>query len=104
MPFIYAALAAAMGCEVEIHFVGRSVRLLVSGVAESVPVAEAPHPTLYGHMREAFEQGARFVGCSLALKQYLKADEAKIPEFSGAAGAATVIMRTLDPEWRILQF
>jgi predicted peroxiredoxin len=55
-------------------------------------------------MQDAAEQGARFLGCSLALRDYLAPDETKIAEFSGTAGAATFIMRTLDPEWRVMYF
>ena len=32
-PFVYAAAAAALDAEVEIHFAARSVRLLVAGEA-----------------------------------------------------------------------
>jgi len=104
MPFIYAAVAAAMECEVEVHFTSSSVRLLVTGVAAGLCVGEGDGKAVYEHMQEAARQGVRFIGCSMALKQYLAPDELKIPEFSGAAGAATLVMRSLDPEWRVLCF
>ena len=104
MPFVYAAVAAAMECEVEVHFTGSAVRLLVVGVAAGLPVGAGDGKTIYEHMQEAARQGVRFIGCSMALKQYLAPDELKIPEFSGAAGAATLVMRSLDPEWRVLCF
>lgn len=107
MPFVYAAVAAAMECEVELHFTGASVRLLVDGVAAGIvpgEVAGIAAKSIYGFMQEAAEQGARFFGCSMALKEYLAADATKIAEFSGTAGAATFIMRTLDPQWRVMIF
>lgn len=103
MPFVYAAVAAAMDCEVEVHFTGPAIRLLVEGVAAGLyPKPEGK--SVYSYMQDAAEQGARFLGCSLALRDYLSPDEKKIAEFSGAAGAAAFIMRTLDPEWRVMYF
>jgi uncharacterized protein len=104
MPFVYAAVAAAMDCEVEVHFTGRSVRLLVEGVAAGLYPGAGNEKAIYAFMREAAEHGARFVGCSMALREHLAAGETKIADFSGAAGAATFIMRSLDPEWRVLVF
>jgi predicted peroxiredoxin len=104
MPFVYAAVAAAMDCQVEVHFTGRSVRLLVEGVAADIYPGAMNGKSIYGFMHEAAEHGARFLGCSMALREYLAAEETKIAEFSGAAGAATFIMRSLDPEWRVLVF
>ena len=104
MPFVYAAVAAAMECEVEVHFTSRAIRLLVAGVAADLRVGEDDGKAVYEHMQEAARQGVRFIGCSMALKQYVAPDELKIPEFSGTAGAATLVMRSLDPEWRVLCF
>ena len=103
MPFVYAAVAAAMDCEVEVHFTGLSVRLLVDGVAAGI-TSEQTGKTVYDLMQEASEQGVRFLACSMALKDYVAAEEAKVPEYSGAAGAASFIMRNLDPDWRVMLF
>ena len=104
MPFVYAAVAAAMDCEVEVHFTGPSVRLLVDGVAAGIHPAQANKKSIYDLMRDAAEHGVRFLGCSMALREYLSPEETKIAEFSGTAGAATFIMRNLDPEWRVMIF
>ena len=103
MPFVYAAVAAAMDCEVELHLTGSSVRLLVDGIAAGLH-PKAGEKSIYAYMQDAAGHGARFLGCSLALRDYLAPDETKIAEFSGTAGAATFIMRTLDPEWRVMYF
>ncbi len=104
MPFVYAAVAAAMDCEVEIHFTGPSVRLLVEGVAANLRSEPVNTKSVYSFMQDAAEHGARFLGCSMALREYLTDEDRKIAEFSGTAGAATFIMRNLDPEWRVMVF
>lgn len=104
MPFVYAAVAAAMECEVEVHFTGPAARFLVDGVAARIFPGPSSERSLYVFMQEAAEHGARFLGCSMALREQLGADETKIAEFSGTAGAATFIMRNLDPEWRVMIF
>jgi hypothetical protein len=103
-PFVYAATAAALDAEVEVHFSGRAVRLLVAGVAEQLPCEPWDRPNVYAWMREAAEAGVRFLGCSTALKQNVREGEPMIPEFAGAAGAAMLMQRTLDPEWRTVVF
>lgn len=104
MPFVYAAVAAAMDCEVELHFTGASVRLLIEGVAAKLHSGPDDKKSVYSLMQDAAEHGARFLGCSMALREYLADEDTKISEFSGAAGAATFIMRNLDPEWRVMVF
>ena len=104
MPFVYAMTAAAMEVEVEMHFTGRSVRLLIDGVARGIPTGAQKQRTLYDNMRDAAQLGVRFLACSMALQEHVGADEVKIAEFGGVAGAATLIMRSLDPEWRMLNF
>ena len=94
-PFVYAAAAAAMDAEVEMHFSGRTVRLLVTGEAEA---------DIYEYMREVASGGVRFLGCSTALKRHVRPGEAMIAEYAGAAGAAAFAQRSLDPEWRTLVF
>lgn len=94
-PFVYAAAAAAMDAEVEIHFSGRTVRLLVAGEAGA---------ELYDYMREVAAEGVRFLGCSSALRRHVREGEATIPEYAGAVGAASYAQRALDPAWRTLVF
>ena len=94
-PFVYAAAAAALDAEVEIHFSGRTVRLLVAGEAEA-QIAQT--------LREVASAGVRLLGCSSALKRHVRESEKMISEFSGAAGAASYAQRALDPEWSTLVF
>ena len=99
-----AAVAGAMDCQVEIHFAGPSVKLLLPGVAEGLRSGAASDKTLYVFMQEAAGFGARFLGCSMAMAEHLAARADRIPEFSAAAGAGAFVSRTLDPDWRTLVF
>lgn len=103
-PFVFAAVAAAMDCEVEIHFSGPSVRLLLPGVAANAFPGKDRAKTLYGFMQDAAQHGARFVGCSMAEHEHLAGHSERIPEYSRVVGAAAFIQRTLDPAWRSLVF
>ncbi len=103
-PFVYAAVAGAMDCEVEVHFAGPAVRLLVRGVAETLHSGSGGEKSLHAFMREAAAHGARFLGCSMALREHVRADELLISEFTGQAGAAAFVRRSLDREWRTLVF
>ncbi|HJY75613.1 MAG TPA: DsrE family protein [Burkholderiales bacterium] len=94
-PFVYAVAAAAMDAEVEIHFSGRTVRLLV---------ADAENQEIKGYMKDVAAEGVRFLGCSTALKRHVREGEKMIAEYAGAAGAASYAQRALDPEWRTLVF
>lgn len=103
-PFVYAAAAAALDAEVEIHFAGRSVRLLVAGEAAGRSSSERGGRSVYEFMQDAAQGGARFLACSMAWREYVGDGEATIAEFAGQAGATAFVARALDPEWRTLVF
>ena len=103
-PFVYAAAAAALDAEVEVHFGGKCVRLLVEGVAAALPCSEWSGETVHGLMKQAAENGARFLACSTASRAYIAAHERLIAEHGGTSGAAAFAQRAIDPEWRTLVF
>mgnify|MGYP003551553722 FL=1 len=103
-PFVYAATACAMDCEVEVHFAGTAVKLLEPGVAQNMHPSAGRERSIHDFMRDAAEQGAAFFGCQMALRANGLVDRPLIPEYSGAAGAAAFVARTLDPEWRTMIF
>ena len=103
-PFVYAAAAAALDAEVEIHFAGRSVRLLLAGEAAARKTSPNGDRTLLDFMLDAARGGARFLACSMAWAEYVKIGETSIAEFSGHAGATAFVARSLDPDWRTLVF
>ena len=103
-PFVYAAAAAALDAEVEVHFGGKSVRLLVEGEAAKIRSSEWSGESVLALMQQAAANGARFLACSTATRAYVQANEKLIAEHSGNAGAAAFAQRALDPQWRTLVF
>jgi predicted peroxiredoxin len=86
-PFVHAAAGASFDCEVEIHFAGPAVRLLVEGVAADLRPWPDMSASVYDMMRQAANLDAKL-----------------IPEYSGTAGASAFVQRALDPEWATLVY
>lgn len=103
-PFVHATAAAALDCEVELHFTGRATRLLVVGEAARLHASAAHGKSIYAFMREAANLGVRFIGCGMALQAHTRADETYIPEYAATASATDFVLRVLDPEWSTLVF
>lgn len=103
-PLIHALAARALDCEVEIHFAGPAVRLLVDGVADGLYATSAQEKSLGEFLREAAAENVRLFICSMAKAAWITADETLIPECSGTAGATSFVARTLDPAWKTLVF
>ncbi|MCP5267830.1 MAG: DsrE family protein [Zoogloeaceae bacterium] len=103
-PFVYAAAASALDAEVEVHFAGRSVRLLIDSNLLRQGIDGGSERSLYAFMQDAASGGARFLACSMAWRAYVGEGEPLIPEFSGQAGATAFVARSLDPDWRTLVF
>ena len=103
-PFLHAAVAAALDCEVEIHFTGQATRLLVAGVAEQLFSTPDRQASIYSFMQQASSHGARFVGCAMALRAHLAPEEATIPEYDGRATMTDFVLRAIDPEWSTLVY
>lgn len=103
-PFVHAAAGAAFDCQVEMHFSGPSVRLLVHGVAEGIRPWPGVDTTLYAMMRQAANLDVRFVACAMAMKAFVAPGEKMIPEYGGTAGASAFVQHTLDPEWATLVY
>lgn len=101
-PFIHALAAAALDCEVEVHFAGPAVRLLAQGVAARTHTAAGK--SIYAFMQDAAAAGVRFYACSMAHAEYLGRDTPCIPELAGQAGATAFVGRSLDPDWATLVF
>jgi uncharacterized protein len=103
-PFVHAAAAAAFDCEVEIHFAGPTVRLLVMGVAAELRPWPDSEVSIYAMMRQAANLGVKFLACGMAMHALVGKDEALIPEYAGTAAASAFVQRTLDPEWATLTY
>lgn len=103
-PFVHAAAAAAFDAEVEIHFAGPTVRLLVEGVAANLRPWPGMEASLYDMMRQAANLDVRFLACAMAMGALVDQDEKLIAEYSGTAGASAFAQRALDPEWATLTY
>ena len=103
-PFVHAAAAAAFDCEVEIHFAGPTVRLLVAGVADSLRPWPGVDTSIYNMMRQATNLNVSFRACAMAMGALVGKDEALIPEYTGTVAASAFVARALDPEWATLVF
>lgn len=103
-PFVHAAAAAALDCEVEIHFAGPTVRLLVAGVAEDLKPWTGLDASIYRMMKQAANLGVGFRACAMAMGALVGADETLIPEYGGTVAASAFVARALDPEWTTLVF
>lgn len=103
-PFVHATAAAAFDCEVEIHFAGPSVRLLVAGVAAGLRPWPGSETSILDMMRQAANLDVRFLACAMALEALVGKDEQLIAEYGSTAGASLFIQRTLDPDWATLVY
>jgi hypothetical protein len=103
-PFVHAAAAASFDAEVEIHFSGPTVRLLVAGVAENLRPWPGIDTSIYDIMRQAANLDVTFLACAMAMDALVGKEEKLIPEYSGTAGASAFVQRALDPEWATLSY
>lgn len=103
-PFVHAAAAAAFDCDVEIHFAGPTVRLLVAGVADSLRPWPEAETSIYQMMRQATNLGVRLNACAMAMGALVAKDEVLIPEYAGTIAASAFVARALDPEWATLVY
>lgn len=102
-PFVHALAARALDAEVEIHFAGPAVRLLVEGVADELYPTAAREKSILAYLRETHAAGAEYYACSMARAAFVAEGETLIPE-AKAAGATAFVARSLDPAWRTLVF
>lgn len=103
-PFVYAAMAAVMDTEVEVHFAARSVRLLLPGVAEGLFPGGGRERSVRDFMNDAHAAGARFYACRMATRQYAGEEAALIELCDGTRGAMEFVSRVLDPAWATMTF
>jgi predicted peroxiredoxin len=103
-PLIHALAARALDCEVEIHFAGPSIRLLVKGVADRLYPTSEREKSILEFLQEGSEAGVTLLACSMAQAAWVKEGEVLIGECSGAAGATAFIARSLDARWRTLVY
>jgi predicted peroxiredoxin len=95
VPLRYAATAAALDADVELHCVGASVAWLRAGAAA---------PALLERVRAAIEAGARIYACPQALALHGVAAVDLLPEVAGIRGAAALLAAGFAPDARFMNF
>ena len=103
-PFYYAAVAAAMDYEVDVLCTATAGKLMFKGVAEALTIKQGEAMTVYGWIKEAHGQGAKFWACPANLELFDKTEADLIPECSGVMGAAAMIQGVMDGTCRVLTF
>ena len=111
LAFRYAATAAAMDIEVEIHAVGTSVGLLRRDTSPQATEVAAPtvNPAMssrdfVSQIREMKALDIELYVCSAALAEASLSLSDLIPEVSGVRGAASLLVAGLAPDARLLTF
>ena len=111
LAFRYAATAAAMDIEVEIHAVGASVGLLRRDTSPQATEVAAPtaNPAMssrdfVSQIREMKALDIELYVCSAALAEASLSLSDLIPEVSGVRGAASLLVAGLAPDARLLTF
>ena len=103
-PFYYAAVAAAMDYEVDVLCTATAGKLMFKGVAADLTIKQGEAMTVYGWIKEAHGQGAKFWACPANLELFDKTEADLIPECSGVMGAAAMIQGVMDGTCRVLTF
>ncbi|MBS1160561.1 MAG: peroxiredoxin [Proteobacteria bacterium] len=100
-PLVHALAGRALEAEVEIHFAGPAVRMLVDGQADLLYATPEKEKSIGDFLRELQHAGATLYACSMAQAQWLAAGEVLLPGCQ-SAGATAFIARALADDWQTL--
>jgi len=103
-PFYHAAVAAALGYQVDVVCTATAGRLLRQGVAEKLEVKQGSGRSVYGFIQEAHRHGARFWACPANLDLFDMTAEELIPECAGMMSTTRMITELMDGECRVLTY
>lgn len=103
-PIFQAALAAAMGYEVEVLCTGTAGQLMKKGVAENIRLKACATKSIYDFIREAHDAGVKFLCCSPALDLFGMHTEDLIPECDRVVGGAALIEAVMETDARVLTY
>src|ERR1700709_2894460 len=95
-PFYYAAVAAARDYDVDVLCTATAGKLMFKGVAENLTIKQGEAMTVYGWIKEAHGQGAKFWACPATFELFDKTEADLIPECRGVMGAAAMIQSAMD--------
>jgi predicted peroxiredoxin len=103
-PIFQAALAAAMGYEVEVLCTGTAGKLMKKGVAEKLFLKSGAPKSIYDFIREAHEAGVKFSCCTPALDLFEIQKDDLIPECDRIVGGAFLIEQVLEHDCKVLTY
>ena len=103
-PFYHAAVAAALGYQVDVVCTATAGRLLRRGVAEKLEVKQGSGRSVYSFIQEAHRHGARFWACPANLDLFDMKAEELIPECAGMMSTTRMISDLMEGECRVLTY
>jgi predicted peroxiredoxin len=103
-PFYQAAIAAALGYQVDVLCTATAGRLMRIGVADALEVKAGSGKSVYSFIQEAHEHGAKFWACSANLELFDMKQEDLIPECAGLMSTAQMMMDIMEGECRVLTY
>jgi predicted peroxiredoxin len=103
-PIFQAALAAAMGYEVEVMCTGTAGQLMRKGVPESLFMKPGGGKTIHDFIKDAHEAGVKFLCCSPALDLFEIQKEDLIPECDRIVGSALLIEEIMERDCKVLTY
>lgn len=103
-PFYHAAVAAALGYQVDVVCTATAGRLLRIGVAEALEVKAGSGHSVYRFIQDAHRHGARFWACPNNLDLFDMTEAELVPECSGMMSTAQMISDLMDGECRVLTY
>lgn len=103
-PFYHAAVAAALGYEVDVVCTATAGRLLRQGVAAALEVKAGSGHSVHDFIRDAHRHGARFWACPANLALFDMTTDDLIPECAGLMSTAQMITSIMDGASRVLTY
>ena len=103
-PFYHAAVAAALGYQVDVVCTATAGRLLRIGVAEALEVKAGSGKSVLGFIQEAHRHGAKFWACPANLDLFAMTREELIPECAGLMSTTQMITDLMDGTCRVLTY
>src|SRR5689334_693097 len=95
-PVFQAAVAGAMGLEVEVVCTATAGRLMQRGVAEGLRVKSGANKSVYDFIKDAHELGVKFYACAGNLELFGIREGELVPECAGIVGTAFLIDRVMS--------
>ncbi len=95
LPILQATIAASMEYEVEVIFSGRTGKLAINGIAETVIDENDSDKTAQYYIKEAYDAGVLFKVCTPALELW---GDSLIPEINEIVGGTYLISEAMDAD------